>query len=93
VNTFDIQNYDVYLTGESYAGYYVPYIADTFISKNDTEYYNLKGVALNNPIIGDATNQQHVVIVSDTTTDLPELRLTSDMGSLRGLLCESLTSE
>ncbi|KAF2418243.1 serine carboxypeptidase [Tothia fuscella] len=62
VDTFGVQNYDVYLTGESYAGYYVPYIADAFISQNDTEYFNLKGIAINDPIIGDGTNQQQVVI-------------------------------
>lgn len=28
VDAFGLQNWDVYLTGESYAGYYVPYIAD-----------------------------------------------------------------
>jgi carboxypeptidase D len=53
----------VLLTGSSYAGYYVPYIADAFISKNDTEYYNLKGVAINDPIIGDETLQQQIVIM------------------------------
>ena len=51
------------LIGNSYAGFYVPYIADAFISKNDTEYFNLKGIAINDPIIGDETNQQQVVIM------------------------------
>jgi len=63
VDTFDVHGYDVYLTGESYAGYYVPYIADAFISQNDTDYFNLKGIAINDPIIGDETNQQQAVIV------------------------------
>ena len=43
VEAFGMQNYDMYITGESYAGYYVPYVADAFIGANDTEYYNLKG--------------------------------------------------
>jgi carboxypeptidase D len=55
--------YEPNLTANSYAGYYVPYIADAFISKNDTEYYNLKGVAINDPIIGDETLQQEIVIM------------------------------
>lgn len=58
VNAFQVQNYKVYLTGESYAGYYVPYIADAFINAEDSTYYNLAGVAINDPIIGDGTNQQ-----------------------------------
>lgn len=58
ISTFDMQTWDVYVTGESYAGFYVPYIADSFISANDTEYFNLKGIAINDPIIGDETNQQ-----------------------------------
>ncbi|PNS14611.1 Carboxypeptidase Y [Sphaceloma murrayae] len=62
VDTFDAHGWDVYLTGESYAGYYVPYIADAYISANDTNYYNLKGIAINDPIIGDETNQQQTVI-------------------------------
>jgi carboxypeptidase D len=45
------------------AGYYVPYIADAFITANDTDYYNLQGIAINDPIIGDGTIQQEVVIL------------------------------
>jgi len=63
IDLFDMQKYDMYLTGESYAGYYVPYIADEFISRNDTDYFNLKGIAINDPIIGDGTNQQETIIV------------------------------
>ncbi|KAF2677492.1 serine carboxypeptidase-like protein [Lentithecium fluviatile CBS 122367] len=63
ITTFDMQNWGVYVTGESYAGYYVPYIADGFIQANDTEYFNLKGISINDPIIGDDTVQQQVVIL------------------------------
>ncbi|KAF2225202.1 Alpha/Beta hydrolase protein [Elsinoe ampelina] len=62
VDTFDAHGWDVYLTGESYAGYYVPYIADAFIKANDLDYYNLKGISINDPIFGDETNQQQTVI-------------------------------
>ena len=58
VDTFQMQNYKMYVTGESYGGFYVPYVADAFINANDTTYYNLAGVAINDPIIGDETNQQ-----------------------------------
>lgn len=62
VDTFDAYDWDVYLSGESYAGYFVPYIADAFVQANDSRYYNLKGIAINDPIIGDETNQQQTVI-------------------------------
>ncbi|KAK5076238.1 hypothetical protein LTS08_006865 [Lithohypha guttulata] len=63
VDAFQVHGSKVYLTGESYAGMYVPYIADAFITANDTDYYNLSGIAINDPIIGDATIQQQVVIL------------------------------
>lgn len=48
----------MYITGESYAGLYIPYVADAFIGAKDTTYFNLKHVAINDPIIGDNTVQQ-----------------------------------
>jgi carboxypeptidase D len=63
VDTFTMQDFSVYLSGESYAGFYVPYIADAFIQENDTEYYDLKGIAINNPIIGDDTTQGQVTVL------------------------------
>lgn len=58
VDAFQLHGRKVYLTGESYAGFYVPYIADAFINAMDKVYYNLAGVAINDPIIGDGTIQQ-----------------------------------
>lgn len=49
-------------TGESYAGYYVPYIADAFITADDSEYYNLAGISINDPFLGDQTIQQQVQV-------------------------------
>lgn len=63
VNAFNAHGKEVYLTGESYGGYYVPYIADAFIGAGDTDYYNLKGVGINDPILGDETMQQQVVLL------------------------------
>ncbi|KAF2135504.1 uncharacterized protein K452DRAFT_303502 [Aplosporella prunicola CBS 121167] len=62
VDTFELHGNKVYVTGESYAGYYVPYIADAMIQANDKDYYNLAGIAINDPIIGDDILQQEVVI-------------------------------
>lgn len=54
INTFDqLKGAKTYMTGESYAGMYVPYIANSFLLQNDTEYFNLRGIAINNPLIGD----------------------------------------
>ena len=36
IDTFALQGRKIYITGESYAGYYVPYIADAMLNKNDT---------------------------------------------------------
>ncbi|KAF2667834.1 serine carboxypeptidase [Microthyrium microscopicum] len=61
-DAFELHGSDTYVTGESYGGYYVPYIADAFLSHADDEYYKLKGIAINDPIIGDGNLQQEVVI-------------------------------
>ncbi|KAF2134769.1 serine carboxypeptidase, partial [Dothidotthia symphoricarpi CBS 119687] len=62
-DTFELQGWKTYITGESYGGYYVPYIADGFIGADDDQYYNLAGISINDPIIGDETIQQQVVIL------------------------------
>lgn len=40
---FGIKNYKIYVTGESYAGRYVPYIAAQMLDENDKEYFDLSG--------------------------------------------------
>ncbi|RMZ69890.1 carboxypeptidase cpd [Pyrenophora seminiperda CCB06] len=51
VKTFGLENRKVYITGESYAGRYVPYIADAMLSANDSCYYDVKGVMFYDPSI------------------------------------------
>jgi carboxypeptidase D len=58
VDTFGLARRKTYLIGESYAGYYVPYIADAFIEQDDRTFFNLAGVSLIDPIIGDEAIQQ-----------------------------------
>ncbi|KAI0156916.1 alpha/beta-hydrolase [Xylariaceae sp. FL1272] len=53
VETFDFQGRDVYFTGESYAGQYIPYIASHFLDLNDADYYNVKGIQIIDPYIVD----------------------------------------
>lgn len=43
---FGIKNFKIYVTGESYAGRYVPYISAAILDQNDTEYYDLAGKLL-----------------------------------------------
>lgn len=52
MSTFDLENRKVYITGESYAGQYIPYIAQYFLQQNNTEYYNVSGIQINDPSIG-----------------------------------------
>lgn len=49
IDTFGLQNRKVYITGESYAGYYVPYIADAMLNTNDTTYNNVNGIIIYDP--------------------------------------------
>lgn len=49
VDTFGLQNRKVFISGESYAGYYVPYIADAMLSSNDTTYYNVESIMIYDP--------------------------------------------
>jgi carboxypeptidase D len=52
MTTFDLTGRDVFITGESYAGQYIPYIADYFLNQSNTEYYDVKGIQINDPSIG-----------------------------------------
>lgn len=53
INTFSMQGYKIYITGESYAGQYIPYIASSMLDEEDCEYFNLKGININDPSIND----------------------------------------
>ncbi|KAJ9612602.1 hypothetical protein H2200_004199 [Cladophialophora chaetospira] len=50
---FGISNFKIYVTGESYAGRYAPYIASGMMDKNDTAHYNVSGVLTYDPTIGE----------------------------------------
>lgn len=40
---FGIKNYKIYVSGESYAGRYVPYIGAAMLDQQDKTYYDLSG--------------------------------------------------
>ena len=46
VDTFALQGYSVYITGESYGGMYCPYIASGMLEQDDTEYFNVSGMLI-----------------------------------------------
>ncbi|EXJ80079.1 carboxypeptidase [Capronia epimyces CBS 606.96] len=52
MNTFNLTGRKVYITGESYAGQYIPYIASYMLDQNNTDYFNVKGIQINDPSIG-----------------------------------------
>lgn len=51
VDTFDMQNRKVYICGESYAGMYIPYIADAMFQANDTQYFDLEATMMFDPVL------------------------------------------
>ena len=49
VNTFGLQGRKVYIAGESYAGYYVPYIADAMFNAKDKTHFNIESILIYDP--------------------------------------------
>ncbi|KAF2403100.1 carboxypeptidase S3, penicillopeptidase S3, CPD-S3 [Trichodelitschia bisporula] len=60
MKAFSISNFKIYVTGESYAGRYVPYIASAILDKKDPVNFNLSGAIVYDPCIGqfDYVQQQ-----------------------------------
>lgn len=50
---FGIKHFKIYVTGESYAGRYVPYISAAMLNQKDKKYFDLKGCLVYDPCIGD----------------------------------------
>lgn len=46
VDTFGTHNYSVYITGESYAGMYCPYVASNMLDAKDSKYFNVSGMLI-----------------------------------------------
>ncbi|KAK3326269.1 putative serine-TYPE carboxypeptidase F precursor [Apodospora peruviana] len=51
INTFDMQGYKVYISGESYAGAYCPYIASAMLDEKDKKYFDMSGMLIYDPVI------------------------------------------
>ncbi|XVF54764.1 hypothetical protein PTKIN_Ptkin05aG0208100 [Pterospermum kingtungense] len=51
------KNRDLFITGESYAGHYIPQLAKLMVEFNKKQnLFNLKGIALGNPVLEFATD-------------------------------------
>ncbi|XP_062184138.1 serine carboxypeptidase-like 45 isoform X2 [Phragmites australis] len=69
---------DLYITGESYAGHYVPQLGQRMVEFNKKEkLFNLKGIALGNPVLEFSTDFNSRAeffwshgLISDSTYDI-----------------------
>lgn len=46
IDTFGLQNKKIYITGESFAGMYVPYIADAMFATKDKTHFDVRGTMI-----------------------------------------------
>ncbi|KAI9671917.1 MAG: hypothetical protein M1817_002352 [Caeruleum heppii] len=60
LDTFELHNKRIYITGESYAGYYVPYIADAMFNAKDLKYFDVKGTMIYDPSLSSDVIQQDI---------------------------------
>ncbi|KAJ3339382.1 hypothetical protein HDU93_008290 [Gonapodya sp. JEL0774] len=67
VKTFSMQGYKVYISGESYAGLYCPYIASAMLDKKDPTYFNMSGMLIYDPVI--AKDEIQSLITTKAFTD------------------------
>lgn len=51
IDTFGMHGYKVFITGESYAGAFCPYIASNMLDANDTTYFDVGGMLIYDPTI------------------------------------------
>ncbi|QDS71714.1 hypothetical protein FKW77_008538 [Venturia effusa] len=75
IDTFQMQGRNVYLTGESYAGMYIPHIASAMLDRNDTSYYNVQGTMIIDPAINSDVALVEIPMLSYAQYWQPLLRL------------------
>ncbi|KAJ4302215.1 hypothetical protein N0V88_002351 [Collariella sp. IMI 366227] len=66
IDTFGMHGYKVYISGESYAGYYCPYIASAFLDAKDKVYYDMSGMTIYNPFLTHDEIQEPIPVVQFT---------------------------
>ena len=70
METFGLQGRTVYIAGESYAGAYVPYIADAMFNANDTEYYNIDSIMIYDPTTSTNAVQEQSELMSKISMEV-----------------------
>lgn len=86
VDTFDLQNRKVYITGESYAGMYVPHIASAMLDTNDTTYFGVEGIMIYDPSINSN-------VVMDDMTAVPFVNYWSSLFGLNDTYMDYLNKK
>ena len=78
IDTFSLHHRKIYITGESYAGYYVPYIADAMHNKTDTKYYDIQSIMFYDPSTSSGVLQDDIPTVPfvDANQNLFNLNVT-----------------
>ncbi|KAI4191778.1 MAG: hypothetical protein LQ348_003430, partial [Seirophora lacunosa] len=77
VDTFALQGRKVFITGESYAGYYVPYIANAMLNANDTTYYDVRSIMIYDPSTSTDAVQEQIPAVAFVDANAPLFPLNS----------------
>ena len=88
-DVFGIKNFKIYVTGESYAGRYVPYIANAMLDENDSSYYDVNGILVYDPCIGSYPYQNDIYVYPFVEQNNIVLNLNSSYRANLGDLDES----
>ncbi|KAN0089186.1 alpha/beta-hydrolase [Hyaloscypha variabilis] len=81
---FGISKFKIYVTGESYAGRYVPYISAAMLDKNDTEHFDVSGALMYDPCIGSYS------YVAEEVTAYPFVEANNNMIGINASLLSEL---
>ncbi|OTA34359.1 hypothetical protein BTJ68_07115 [Hortaea werneckii EXF-2000] len=85
VDTFGLHNRKVYIAGESYAGYYVPYIADAMHNQTDETYYDVESILFYDPSMSYG-------VVQDSIPTVPFVEYWSNLFNFNDTFMEDIRS-
>lgn len=64
ITTFGLENKKIYVTGESYAGAYVPYITDAMHAKKNKKYFDARGLMIYDPVLTSNVVGQQIPVAA-----------------------------